>query len=237
MEESSLEKLMNNRKERKPSCTLCRNHGVRSKSKGHKLVCPFSNCDCEPCVKGRQRRVVMREQVRLRRRQMKDIGGRSYCVTPFELRKANFSPTFVKTESPPTKEHSSLDGKEAASKHNGGLIQSVSNILHSQLGVPRQHHINCSAYMPTPFQLQWTPGDVYSGFHYNNWRTEQPVSSCSIEPPTSPGFTVSDNSAFVKYCNHSPRMESNSFRFDRSSSADAAAVLASFGNPEQISKH
>ena len=61
--------------------------------------------------------------------------------------------------------------------------------------------------------------------------------SFPIEPLTSPGFTVSDNSAFVKYCNQSPRMESNSFTFGRSSSADAAVVLASFGNPEQISKH
>ena len=152
----------------------------------------------------------------------------------------DFSLDVVKTESPLTEEHSSRDGKEAASKHNGisgGLIQSVSNILHSQLSVSRQHPFNCSAYMPTPFQFQWNLGDVYSGFHYNNWRTEQSVSSCPIEPPTSPGFTVSNNSAFVKYCNQSPRMESNSLRFGRSSSVDAAAVLASFGNPEQISKH
>ena len=61
--------------------------------------------------------------------------------------------------------------------------------------------------------------------------------SFPIEPLTSPGFTVSDNSAFVKYCNQSPGMESNSFMFGRSSSADAAVVLASFGNPEQMSKH
>ena len=84
METSSYEEKMNVRKERKPSCTLCSNHGVRSNLKGHKRLCPFSNCDCEPCVKGRQRRVVMREQVRLRRRQMKDIGSRPYCVAPVE---------------------------------------------------------------------------------------------------------------------------------------------------------
>lgn len=84
MEESSLEKLMDIRKERKPCCTLCRNHGVRTNSKGHKHHCPFSNCNCQPCVKGRQRRVVMRKQVRLRRKQMKDIEGCSNCVTPVE---------------------------------------------------------------------------------------------------------------------------------------------------------
>ena len=148
----------------------------------------------------------------------------------------------MKTESPLTNEHRSLeDEKEAVMKHsgrNGGLIQNVSNILHSQFSVPRQQSFNCSAYMPTPFQLQWTPRDVFSGFHsYNNWRPEQPVSSCPFEPPTSPGFTVSDISAFVKYCGYSPRTESSSCRFVHSSSSEAVALLASFGSPGQgISK-
>lgn len=84
MKESSLENLISTRKERKPTCTLCSNHGVRSNLKGHKRHCPFSSCPCDPCVKGRQRRVIMREQVRLRRKQMKDIGSRPYCVTPVE---------------------------------------------------------------------------------------------------------------------------------------------------------
>ena len=84
--EESLEKRMSVslRRERKPSCALCKNHGIRSNRKGHKRLCPFSNCDCEPCVKGRKRRVVMREQVRLRRKQMKDIGRRCNSVTPVE---------------------------------------------------------------------------------------------------------------------------------------------------------
>jgi len=86
MEESSLEKRMNIslRRKRNPSCTLCQNHGMRSNLKGHKRHCPFSNCDCEPCVKGRQRRVVMSKQVRLRRKQMKDIESRSNSVAPVE---------------------------------------------------------------------------------------------------------------------------------------------------------
>ena len=142
----------------------------------------------------------------------------------------NFSLAAVKAESPLTNDHRSLqDEKELAvvkrSGRNGGLIQGVSNILHSQLSVHRQQSFNCSAYMPT-FQLQWNPRDVFSGFHsYNNWRPEQPVSSCPIEPPTSPGFTVSDNSAFVKYCGYSPRTESSSCRFGHSSSSEAAALL------------
>ena len=92
MDEASLEEMIHIRKERihirkerKPSCTLCSNHGVRSNLKGHKRLCPFLNCHCELCVKGRQRRVIMRQQVRLRRRQMKDIGSRrTYCVAPVE---------------------------------------------------------------------------------------------------------------------------------------------------------
>ena len=148
----------------------------------------------------------------------------------------NLSPTFVKTESPFTEEHSSFDEREKATKHggiNGGLIQNVSNILHSQLGVARQHPFNFSAYLPAPYQLQWTIGDVFSGFHQNNWRPEQTASSRLIEPPTSPNFTVSDNSAFVKYCNLSPRMESNSLRFGGSSSIEAATVLASFAGNQK----
>ena len=86
MEESSHEKRVNIslRRERKPSCTLCKNHGMRSNLKGHKRLCPFLTCDCEPCVKGRKRRVVMRRQVRLRRKQMKDIRSRSNSATPVE---------------------------------------------------------------------------------------------------------------------------------------------------------
>ncbi|XP_020632272.1 doublesex- and mab-3-related transcription factor A2-like, partial [Orbicella faveolata] len=178
MEESSLEKRMNIslRRERKPSCTLCKNHGMRSNLKGHKRHCPFSNCDCEPCVKGRQRRVVMREQVRLRRKQMKDIESRSNSVAPVEPFQVNFSLAAVKTELslPPTNEHRSFgDEKELAiMKHcgrNEGLTHSVSNILHSQFSVPRQQSFNCSAYMPTPFQLRWNTRDVFSGFpSYNN---------------------------------------------------------------------
>lgn len=82
MESSCLEKLIGTKKERKPSCTLCSNHGVRSNLKGHKHHCPFLNCHCERCVKGRRKRDIMKQQVRLRRKQMKDFGNRAYCVTP-----------------------------------------------------------------------------------------------------------------------------------------------------------
>ena len=84
MEESSFEKLKKIRKERHPCCTLCRNHGIRTNSKGHKHHCPFLKCDCEPCIKKKKKRVVMSKQVRLRRKQMKVIEGRSNYVTPVE---------------------------------------------------------------------------------------------------------------------------------------------------------
>ena len=151
----------------------------------------------------------------------------------------NLSLAAVKTESPLINEHRGLEEeKELAvmkrNGRNGGLIQSVSNILHSQFSVPRQQSFNCSSYMPTSFQLQWNTRDLFSGFHsYNNWRPEQPVSSCPIESPTNPGFTVSNNSAFVKYRGYSPRSESNSCRFGHTSSAGTTSLLASFGSPEQ----
>lgn len=86
MEETSLEKLIGVKKERKPSCTLCSNHGVRSNLKGHKHHCPFLNCHCERCVKGRRKRDIMKQQVRLRRKQMKDFGKRACCVPAAEPR-------------------------------------------------------------------------------------------------------------------------------------------------------
>lgn len=58
---------------RQPTCTLCRNHGIRSDLKGHKYYCEFSDCECKLCFQGRERREVMRQQVQLRRRQMKQI--------------------------------------------------------------------------------------------------------------------------------------------------------------------
>ena len=159
------------------------------------------------------------------------------CFDQFAV---DFSLAALKTELslPPISEHRSFeDEKElVVMKHSGrnrGLIHSLPNIFHSQFSAPRQQSFNCSTYMPTPFQLQRNPRDVFSGFHsYNNWRPEQPVSCCPIEPPTSPGFTVSDNSAFVKYCGYSSRPESNSCRFGHSSSTEAAALLASFGSSD-----
>lgn len=143
------------------------------------------------------------------------------------------SSTFVKTEPSFIEEQNSLleETREIVPKPGGRLMQSVSNIMRSPFNVPRRQPFNCSAYIPTPFQM-WTMCDGRI-FHYNNW-PEQDVSSCSLQPPASSGFSVSDNSAFVKYCSQSPRLENNSLRFGRSaSSEEAAAVLASFGNPEQ----
>lgn len=66
------------RRSRNPSCTLCGNHGVRSELKNHKHKCPYNSCACRLCDRGRERREVMRKQVRLRRQQMKQIYSKGY---------------------------------------------------------------------------------------------------------------------------------------------------------------
>lgn len=153
------------------------------------------------------------------------------CLIKFAV---SFFPAVVKTGSPFTEEYSTVNGLEKTTKNgNGGLIQSVSNILHSQFGVVGQHPLNCSAYLSTPYQPQWTVGDVYlGGFHYNNWQASERTASHSlIEPLTSPNLAFSDNSAILKYRNLSPRAESNSFSL--STSLEAAAVLASFAGNQK----
>ena len=112
-------------------------------------------------------------------------------------------------------------------------MQSVSNIMHSPYSAPRRQSFNCSPYVSTPFQTVWTTCDGRI-FHYNNW-PEQGLSPYSVEPQASQVFSVSDNSAFVKYCNLPSRMADHSmisFKYGRPSSDEAAAVLASFGNSE-----
>ncbi|XP_068725138.1 doublesex- and mab-3-related transcription factor 1-like [Montipora capricornis] len=236
MEDSSLEKLVGMKKERKPSCTLCSNHGVRSNLKGHKHHCPFLNCHCERCVKGRKKRDIMKQQVRLRRKQMKDFGNRTFCATPSEPQADISSSTFAKTEETLVKEDGSVldETRENFPKTSGrSLMQSVSNIMHSPYSVPRRKSFNCSPYVSTPFQTVWTTCDGRI-FHYNNW-PEQGLSPYSVEPQASQVFSVSDNSAFVKYCNLPSRMADHSmisFKYGRPSSDEAAAVLASFGNSE-----
>ena len=145
------------------------------------------------------------------------------------------SSTFVKTEATFVKEDIRVldKGRENFPQGSGrSLMQSVSNIMHSPYGAPRRQSFNCSTYAPTPFQV-WT---TYDGriFHYNNW-PEQALSSCPMEPQTSSGFSVSDNSAFVKYCNLPSRVVDNNkltLKYGHPTSEEAAAVLASFGSSE-----
>ncbi|XP_022803195.1 doublesex- and mab-3-related transcription factor A2-like isoform X1 [Stylophora pistillata] len=237
-----LKKWIHTSKKRDPCCTLCFNHGVRSKLKGHKrLGCPFLRCDCKQCVNGRKKRVTMKMQVRLRRKQMKEIGRRNYQYIPpaAEPTRVHFSPAVVQTESPFTEEHNTINESEKTTKNgNDGLIKSVSNILHSQFGVATQYPSNCSAYFPTPCQAQWPVRDVYlGGLKYNNWRAPEQIASLSVnEPLTNPNFTVSDNSTILRGSNLYPGMESNSYRFDIRTSLEAAAVLASFAGNHVVPK-
>ena len=82
MAQASKEELKHTRKKAERSCTICSNHGIRSMLKGHKRHCPFLNCHCVLCVKGRKKRGVMKKQVRLRRKQMKAIENhRTPCLS------------------------------------------------------------------------------------------------------------------------------------------------------------
>lgn len=143
----------------------------------------------------------------------------------------NISSSVVKNESFLLKENSSVldETHEAFPKLGGRLVQSVSNILQSPFNVPRQQSYNCSAYLPTPFQL-WTMCDGQV-CRYNSW-PEQGIPSCPVEPLSCPGFSISDNSAFVKYRSLPLIADNSSFRSGHSSE-EVAAVLASFGSPEQ----
>ena len=82
MAQGSKEELKHTRKKAERSCTICSNHGIRSMLKGHKRHCPFLNCHCVLCEKGRKKRGVMKKQVRLRRKQMKAIENhRTPCLS------------------------------------------------------------------------------------------------------------------------------------------------------------
>ncbi|PFX22893.1 hypothetical protein AWC38_SpisGene12558 [Stylophora pistillata] len=139
-------------------------------------------------------------------------------------------------ESPFNEKHNTIfdENEKTAKNGSGGLIQSVSKILNSQFGVPRHHPFNYRACLPTPtplYQLPWSVGEIYTGgFHQNNWQGSETETSCFsvMEPLPCTNFTVSDNSAFVKYNSVSPRMEINSFRFGLSESFETAAVLTPF---------
>ncbi|CEF64124.1 Doublesex-and mab-3-related transcription factor 3 [Strongyloides ratti] len=58
--------------ERLPHCQRCAQHGLQSRLKGHKKLCPYRNCDCVKCQVVVERQRLMADQIKLRRRQRKE---------------------------------------------------------------------------------------------------------------------------------------------------------------------
>lgn len=58
---------------RKPNCARCRNHDVQVAVKGHKYRCPYRSCECESCILIKERQVIMKKSVALRRRLAPDL--------------------------------------------------------------------------------------------------------------------------------------------------------------------
>uniref|UniRef100_A0A0N5C6J1 DM domain-containing protein n=1 Tax=Strongyloides papillosus TaxID=174720 RepID=A0A0N5C6J1_STREA len=58
--------------ERLPHCQRCAQHGLQSRLKGHKKLCPYRNCDCVKCQVVVERQRLMADQIKLRRKQRKE---------------------------------------------------------------------------------------------------------------------------------------------------------------------
>ena len=57
---------------RNPTCSICRNHGVICKLKGHKRYCPWRACTCPLCHTTNKKRKINATQVAMRRAHAQD---------------------------------------------------------------------------------------------------------------------------------------------------------------------
>uniref|UniRef100_A0A0K0EFZ2 DM domain-containing protein n=1 Tax=Strongyloides stercoralis TaxID=6248 RepID=A0A0K0EFZ2_STRER len=69
---SSKNTLSSINSERLPHCQRCAQHGLQSRLKGHKKLCPYRNCDCVKCQVVVERQRLMADQIKLRRKQRKE---------------------------------------------------------------------------------------------------------------------------------------------------------------------
>uniref|UniRef100_A0AC35TN70 DM domain-containing protein n=1 Tax=Rhabditophanes sp. KR3021 TaxID=114890 RepID=A0AC35TN70_9BILA len=62
--------------ERLPHCQRCAQHGAQARLKGHKKLCPYRECGCIKCQVVFERQRLMADQIKLRRKQKKEKGGK-----------------------------------------------------------------------------------------------------------------------------------------------------------------
>ncbi|XP_032237508.1 doublesex- and mab-3-related transcription factor C2 [Nematostella vectensis] len=196
------------RRSRNPSCTLCSNHGIRSELKGHKYNCPYSSCKCELCDRGRERREIMRKQVKLRRHQMRDIlSGRETAAPVEKSIQENLQDPKVCNQNGFQKEP--VIPPIGMSHPIIGLPESP--LLNTKVFYPRFAHpssptlrhnappVPMVSYSPnSKYYCHYSPYLSLRGLHAEPQHHSSPQGYQISKPVQIGGFNTSENSAFEK---------------------------------------